>query len=190
MNLPNRLTCTRILLTVLFMFLLFAPGVAPKALALGTFLLASFTDYWDGRIARRQGQITAFGKLMDPVADKILTLSAFLAFVQLNVIPAWMVVIIIARDLLITGIRFFLPARGDSQSARSSGKHKTALQFASIVGVLIFLTVKETDLWKPEWTPAAQEFIYYSMFLIVGVTLASGVWYLVQNREVFNEPSR
>jgi len=190
MNLPNRLTCFRIVLTVVFMFLLFAQGVIPKALALGTFLLASFTDYWDGKIARERGQITAFGKLMDPVADKILTLSAFLAFVQMDILPAWMVVLIIARDLLITGIRLVLPVKGEAQAARSSGKHKTALQLASILGVLIFLTAKETVWWQPEWTAGAHLFIYYGMFLIVAVTLSSGVWYLMQNRELLHEPVR
>jgi CDP-diacylglycerol--glycerol-3-phosphate 3-phosphatidyltransferase len=190
MNLPNRLTCYRIVLTVVFMLLLFAQGLLPKVLALATFLIASFTDYWDGKVARERGQITAFGKLMDPVADKVLTLSAFLAFVQMGILPAWMVVVIIARDLLITGIRLVLPANGPAQAARPSGKHKTALQLASILGVLIFLTAKETPWWRAEWTPAAHGFIYYGMVLIVAVTLSSGVWYLLQNREALREPAR
>ena len=186
MNLPNRLTCYRIILTVFFMFLLFSKGPVLKALALAAFLLASATDYWDGRIARQTGQITRLGQLMDPIADKLLTLSAFLAFVQMHIIPAWMVVVIITRDLLITGLRFLMPSGGARQSAGESGKHKTALQFASIVGVLVFLAARETSVWNPEWTPEALRFIYCSMFLIVAVTLWSGIWYAYKNREVFN----
>ncbi|PIU39879.1 MAG: CDP-diacylglycerol--glycerol-3-phosphate 3-phosphatidyltransferase [Candidatus Omnitrophica bacterium CG07_land_8_20_14_0_80_50_8] len=186
MNLPNILTCSRIGMTGIFMFLLSLKGVWPKSLALFVFLLASLTDYWDGRLARKTNQITSFGKLMDPIADKILTLSAFLAFVQMTIIPAWMAVAIITRDLLITGLRFLMPERGASRQARSSGKHKTSLQFAAIVGVLIFLTIKETSYWRPEWTPGALSFIYWSMFLIVVITLWSGVRYAVKNREIFN----
>lgn len=185
MNLPNRLTCYRIFLTVVFMFLLFSEGAIFKGLALFTFLLASLTDYWDGKIARETSQITNFGKLMDPIADKILTLSAFMAFVQMGVIPAWMVLAIIARDLLITGLRLLTPSAGDAQAARSSGKHKTALQLVSILGVLIFLTIKETPYWKMEWTPTALDFIYSGMLLIVAVTVWSGVRYILTNRELF-----
>ena len=186
LNIPNILTSSRIGLTAVFMFLLFLKGAVPKVLALFVFLLASLTDYWDGRLARKNNQITGFGKLMDPIADKILTLSAFLAFVQMAIIPAWMAVAIITRDLLITGLRLSMPGTGGAVEARSSGKHKTALQFASIVGILIFLVVKETAVWRPEWTPAALRFIYWSMFLTVAVTLWSGVRYVIKNRAIFN----
>ena len=168
------------------MFLLSLAGAVPKGLALFIFLLASLTDYWDGRLARKNNQTTSFGKLMDPIADKLLTLSAFLAFVQMAIIPAWMAVVIITRDLLITGLRLLMPEKGESKGVRSSGKHKTALQFASIVGVLLFLTIKETSYWQTAWTPAALQFIYWSMFLTVAVTLWSGIRYVVKNREIFN----
>jgi CDP-diacylglycerol--glycerol-3-phosphate 3-phosphatidyltransferase len=186
-TLANRLTSYRIVLTVLFMFLLFTKGFFPKLIALLTFLLASLTDYWDGKIARERGQVSRFGKLMDPIADKILALSAFMAFVQMGIIPAWMVLLILTRDFLITGLRFTLPDTGDLKAARRSGKHKTVLQFASIVGVLIFLVVHETAFWQPEWTQSAYDFIFYSMFFIVAVTLWSGVRYVMKNLEVLNE---
>src|SRR3989338_3555943 len=182
MNLPNRLTSYRIVLTALFMLLLFAEGVLPKKLALLTFVLASLTDYWDGKIARESGKESHFGKLMDPIADKILTLSAFIAFVQMGIIPAWMAVLIIVRDLLVTGWRLALPTEGNAQGARGSGKHKTALQFASILGVLIFLAVKETAFWNPEWTPGAYQSIYFGMCFIVGITLWSGIRYVAKNQ--------
>ena len=166
------------------MVLLFHQGAVFKGLALFVFLAASYTDYLDGKIARRMGQITPFGRLMDPIADKILTLSAFLGFVQLGIIPAWMAVVIITRDLLITGFRLTLPAGSDVQSARPSGKHKTVVQFASIVGVLIFLTVRETPLWDLAWTLRAHEVIYGSMVFVVAVTLWSGVRYVWKNKHL------
>ncbi len=187
MNLPNFLTCSRIGLTVVFMSLLFSQGPFCKGAALLVFLLASLTDYWDGRIARKRNQSTGFGKLMDPIADKILTLSAFLAFVQMAIIPAWMAVVIITRDLLITGLRLLMPGKSDWKGARSSGKHKTVLQFASIVGVLVFLSVKETSFWHHEWTPTALHFIYWSMLFIVAITLWSGVRFVVKNQDIFTE---
>lgn len=184
MNLPNRLTSYRILLTVIFILLLSVQGALSKALALVTFILAVFTDYWDGKFARERGQVSRFGQLMDPIADKILTLSAFLAFVQMGIMPAWMVVLIITRDLLITSWRLLPPSLGDSQSSRGSGKQKTVLQFAAIVGVLLFLAVKETSVWKPEWTPSATRLIYFSLFFIVVVTLWSGIRYAIKNLEM------
>ena len=123
---------------------------------------------------------------MDPIADKLLTLSAFLAFVQMAIIPAWMAVAIITRDFLITGLRLLMPEKGDNQSARSSGKHKTVLQIAAIVGVLIFLTLKETSFWNPIWTQEALRFIYWGMLFIVAITLWSGVRYVAMNRHVFD----
>ncbi len=187
MNLPNRLTCYRILLAVVFMFLLFSPGLLMKSFAIGAFLLASLTDYWDGRIARQTNQITRFGKLMDPVADKILTLSAFMAFVEMKIIPAWMVVVIIARDLLITGLRFLMPAEGVSQAAHASGKHKTVLGFLAILAILVFIALKETAFWKAVWTPPALVFIYWGMLVVVAVTLSSGVLYLIRNKDIFSK---
>lgn len=186
MNLPNRLTLSRIFLTILFVLLLFSQGAFMKSVALVVFLGAALTDYWDGKIARERGQITPFGQLMDPIADKLLTLSAFISFVQMGLIPAWMVVVIITRDVLITGLRLSIPdGRSEKTEARQSGKQKTALQISSIIGVLIFLTAKETSAWKPEWTPSALLFIYYGMCLIVAVTLWSGARYLIKNREFF-----
>ncbi len=185
MNLPNRLTCLRIALSVVFLFLLFLPGALYKALALAAFFLATYTDYLDGKIARARNLITAFGRLMDPIADKILTLSAFLSFVQMGVIPAWMAVAIISRDVLITSFRLALPpAGGDRQSARTSGKHKTALQFAAIVGILLYLWVREMRFWRPEWSARSHDVIYIGMLFVVAVTLWSGVRYVWKSRDL------
>ncbi len=185
MNLPNKLTLSRIILAAFFMSALFSGLPYANALALMFFLVASATDYWDGEIARRRGQITRFGKWMDPVADKVLTLSAFIGFVQLGIIPAWMVVMIIARDLLITGFRFFIPPDSDRIAAGKSGKHKTAIQFGAIVGILVVESLRSGDLWSLSWDPAVDRAIYSGMCLVVAVTLGSGIWYVVRNRDLF-----
>ena len=98
MNLPNQLTILRIILTAFFVFLSFIPGLAFKALALIVFAAAALTDWLDGKIAKSRNLITNFGKIMDPIADKILVLGAFLSFIQLQLIPAWTVVVIIGRS--------------------------------------------------------------------------------------------
>ena len=112
MNLPNKLTILRIALAVVFVVLLFIPGLPAKIGALITFLAASLTDLLDGYLAKKNGQITDFGILMDPIADKILILSAFLAFVQMQLVEAWMVVIIIFREAVVTGLRVLALAKG------------------------------------------------------------------------------
>ena len=124
---------------------------------------------------------------MDPIADKVLTLSAFIAFVVMGLIPAWTVLLIFLRDLVVTGWRFFLPLSEDSQAARQSGKYKTVLQFAWIMGVLLFLVARETSGWRPEWTPDSYRFIHLSVYLIVAVTLWTGVHYILKNQEALNE---
>jgi CDP-diacylglycerol--glycerol-3-phosphate 3-phosphatidyltransferase len=181
MNLPNCLTMLRIVLAVLLLPAAFAPGIGFKALALVIFLAASFTDYWDGRIARERGLITDFGILMDPLADKMLVLAAFISFSQMGLIPAWMVLAVIARDLLITGLRLTMRP-GKAQSARSSGKNKTAFQFLAIFGILVYLIIRETPDWNPAWEPIAHRAIYGVMLAVVAMTLWSGVRYaMAQN---------
>lgn len=191
MNIPNALTCLRIVLTFVFLFLLFLNGLLVKILALVVFLAASITDYWDGKIARSTHQVTAFGRVMDPIADKFLALSAFIGFSQKGLIAAWMVVLVAARDFLITGIRLAIPQKASSPSgenlhaARSSGKNKTVLQFVFILFVLSFLVFKETAFWNPAWEATWIRVIRASMAVVVIVTLWSGTRYLIKNRELF-----
>src|SRR5580658_1650371 len=134
MNLPNKLTASRFVLTVIFLWLLFWPSPVPfrNTLALLFFCLAGVTDFLDGRIARSRNLITNFGILMDPLADKILVCSAFILFVEsshahpgrVNV-AAWMVIIIVARELAITGLRLLAASKNLVLAAEKFGKHKT-----------------------------------------------------------------
>src|SRR3990170_11683 len=139
MNLPNKLTVSRIILTFVFMFFLFSKGLTSKSLALVVFIAAALTDLFDGMIAKSRNLITDFGKIMDPIADKILVLGAFLSFIQLQLIPAWTVVVIIGRESAITSLRFFALSKGRVIAASKGGKYKTVSQMAAIFIILISL---------------------------------------------------
>lgn len=188
MNLANRLTMSRILLTFVFMFFLFCHGLLFKVLSLVTFSLAALSDLFDGMIAQRRNMVTDFGRLMDPIADKILVLSAFAAFVQLQLIDAWMFMIIVSREILITSLRLFALNKGKVLSAARAGKHKTVLQMLVIFSILGFILVKEIVLkyytWNPAWESVFRQGIFYLMLLTVGLTLYSGLSYLWDNRKV------
>lgn len=185
MNLPNRLSAARILLALILIVVLPYPGIAAKAVAFVIFLIASLTDYLDGRIARARGLVTALGRLLDPVADKLLTFSAFCGFLVLDLIPAWMVLAIVLRDLLITGFRLMMPPNSKRVEARSSGKHKTAIQFIAISSTLIYLICRELPFWRVEWTPVSLKAVHGIMWLVVIITLYSGLRYLYANRDFF-----
>jgi CDP-diacylglycerol---glycerol-3-phosphate 3-phosphatidyltransferase len=188
MNLANRLTMSRILLTFVFMFFLFCQGLWPKVASLIVFILAALSDLFDGMIAQRRNMVTDFGRLMDPIADKILVLAAFAAFVQLQLIEAWMFVIIIAREIMITSLRLFALNKGKVLSAARAGKHKTVLQMAVIFMILGFILLKEIALkystWNPAWEKIFRQGIFFLMLVTVGLTLYSGLSSLWQNRKI------
>jgi len=156
MNLPNKITLIRVFLTFVFMLFLFLKGVPAKVMALVIFVIAAFTDYLDGFIAKKYNITSDFGKFMDPIADKILTLAAFLAFVEMKLVPAWMVVIIILRELLITSIRLGALRHNEVLQAGQAGKQKTVSQMFSIVVILLFIVFKEAGVrmfgfWNPSF---------------------------------------
>jgi len=189
-NLPNKLTVLRIILTAVFMFFLFSKGVVMKSLALVTFLTASFTDILDGYIAKKYNMVTDFGRLMDPIADKILVLSAFLAFVEMELIPAWMVVIIIFRDAAVTGLRMSALTKGKVISADEGGKHKMVSQVFAILAILFFLIFREAGMGVFHFWNASTERLYRdAIFILMSVTtlltLISGMSYLIRNRMVY-----
>lgn len=190
MNLPNRLTLSRIILTFVFMFFLFSRGVLAKTLALFIFLLASFTDFLDGLLAKSRNEITDFGKLMDPIADKVLALAAFLAFVEIELVPAWMVVIIIFREVAITGLRALALTKGKVIPSDEGGKHKTVSQVFAIVAILLFLVFREAGMkvfqfWNEKTEAIYRNAIFVLMLITVALTLISGVAYLIKNKEIY-----
>ena len=191
MNIANRLTVLRIVLTFVFMFFLFCHGLWAKALSLLIFIFAALSDFFDGRLAHKKNMVTDFGKLMDPIADKILVLAAFAAFVQMQLIDAWMFVIVIAREILITSLRLFALNKGKVLSASKVGKHKTLSQMAVIFTILGFIVMKETMLtfftWNPAWEGLFRQGVYLLMLITVGLTLYSGLAYLWENRKIITK---
>ncbi|MDD5436133.1 MAG: CDP-diacylglycerol--glycerol-3-phosphate 3-phosphatidyltransferase [Candidatus Omnitrophica bacterium] len=191
MNLPNKLTLSRIALTIVFMVLLYTNGMAAKILALAAFVVASLTDALDGYLAKKYHQTTDFGKLMDPIADKILVLAALLAFVERGVIPAWMVVIIIFREVTVTGLRLLALTKGRVLQADGGGKHKTVWQLLTIIIILFFFIFKAGgntvfNFWNAGAEALYKDAIFVIMFIAVVLTLSSGIKYLVKNREVYS----
>lgn len=188
MNIANRITMLRIVLTFVFMFFLFCHGLWAKVLSLIIFILAALSDLFDGMIAQRRNMVTDFGRLMDPIADKILVLAAFAAFVQMQIIEAWMFVIIVSREILITSFRLFALNKGKVLSAARAGKHKTVSQMVVIFSILGFIVYKEIMLrystWNPDWEKFFRQSIYILMLLTVGLTLYSGFSYLWENRKI------
>ena len=194
MNLPNKLTVSRFVLTALFLWALFSPVRFHNTLALVLFSLAGFTDFLDGRIARSRGLITNFGILMDPLADKILICSAFVAFVEsthLNPnapvkVAAWMVIVIVARELTITGLRLLAASKSVVLAAENFGKHKTISQ---IVAINALLMVDASNEWPAglqnfflSWVPPFAEIM---LWVAVALTAASGAIYLWRNRAIY-----
>jgi len=192
MNLPNKLTVSRFLLTVLFLAALFTKSRFGDTMALVLFIAAGVTDLLDGRIARQRRLITNFGILMDPLADKIMTCSAFIAFVERGLMPAWMVVIIVARELAITGLRLLAASKNVVLAAEGFGKHKTVTQIVAIIAILVRVSYPAwgavgravfgfSVLGKPwvEWFTVA------AVWLAVVLTLVSGVLYLWRNRHLY-----
>jgi len=170
------------------MYLLFSPGAFSKLGAILVFILASLTDYYDGSLARKKNLITNFGKLMDPIADKVLALAAFLAFVELKLMPAWMMMIILSRELLITGIRLLASTSGVILAAAREGKHKTVSQILAIVVTLLFVLLREfgtrRGFWNSSWELYFRRAVFGFLFLTTILTLISGLAFLYKNRHL------
>ncbi|MCX5703552.1 MAG: CDP-diacylglycerol--glycerol-3-phosphate 3-phosphatidyltransferase [Candidatus Omnitrophica bacterium] len=188
MNIANKITILRIILTFVFMFFLFCHGLWAKVASFTIFIFAALSDFLDGLIAHRKNMVTDFGRLMDPIADKILVLAAFAAFVQMQLIDAWMFVIIVSREILITSLRLFALNKGKVLSATRAGKHKTLSQMLVIFVILVFIVSKEVMLayftWNPAWEKFFRQGIYVLMLFTVGLTLYSGLSYLWANRKI------
>src|SRR5581483_2095084 len=143
MNWANRLTIGRFFLTLIFVAALSCDFRFNHTLALAVFIVAGVTDYIDGEIARRFSMITDFGKLMDPLIDKVMIAAAFICLMQIGAIPAWATIIIISREFLITGLRLLALSKGQVLAAESLGKHKTAWQIVTVIYFLLLLAIPE-----------------------------------------------
>ena len=177
MNLPNKLTILRTIMIPVFLIFLYIPGLGMTGdvLAAAIFVLASFTDLLDGKIARKYNLVTNFGKFMDPLADKLLVCSALIALVDLNRIPAWVVIIIIAREFIISGFRLVASDNGIVIAASYWGKFKTVFQMAMIIVLIadlggVFDLIGEILIWAA-----------------VALTIISLIDYVWKNKQVLTQ---
>ena len=173
MNLPNKLTMARILAVPVFIVLYM---MGHNVIATIVFILASLTDMLDGQIARKRGLVTNFGKIMDPLADKILVYSAFICMVQIGIVPGWMLVIILFREFIVSGLRTVAAADGTVIAAGKTGKLKTILQMIAVPLLLL-------NNWPFSYIgiPGDQIFLWAQLIM----TIVSGVEYVYENRGVF-----
>ena len=176
MNLPNKLTIARVIMIPLFLICLYLNIGCGKYIAVGIFILASLTDLLDGKIARKYNLVTNFGKFMDPLADKLLVCSALIALVDLERIEAWIVIIIIAREFIISGFRLVASDNGVVIAASYWGKFKTASQMVTVI--LLVLNIQNTV-----FTVLGTVFIYISLVL----TVVSLIDYIAKNKEVLKD---
>ncbi len=175
MNLPNKLTLLRIILVPVTMVLMMTNHYY---IALGVFIVASLTDLLDGYIARKYNLVTSFGKIMDPLADKILVFGALLCFLEAGFINSWSIIIILAREFFVTGMRVVAVSKGKVIAASMWGKIKTNVQmFSVILGFVCFGSGNETAVL------VGQIGIYFAAFF----TLLSWAAYIFENLEVFKD---
>ena len=181
-NLPNLFTITRIALTPIFLFFLFSNDIQNHVMiSFLIFSIAAMTDWVDGRLARKSGQITNLGKILDPIADKLLVLSALFAFVFLDEIWSIWVWVIFAREMLVTGLRAYAASRNEIIAASILGKWKTGAQFALIVALFITHAYELGDFG-----------MYAKLGLLgaaIAITIISGIEYLYKSRALFKAMS-
>ena len=176
MNLPNKLTLFRVILIPFFvLFMLVDITAYDKWIALAIFIVASLTDLLDGKIARKYNLVTNFGKFMDPLADKLLVCSALICLVALTKIPAWIVIIIIAREFIISGFRLIASDNGVVIAASYWGKFKTTFQM-----VMICLMIADIE--------AISLITTVVMWIALILTIVSLVDYLIKNKDVMKDP--
>jgi CDP-diacylglycerol---glycerol-3-phosphate 3-phosphatidyltransferase len=187
MNWANRLTLSRLLLTILFVVALNSSWQYARTLALVIFLIAGLTDFIDGEVARRYGVITNFGKLMDPLVDKIMIAAAFISLVPLKAVPAWAATTVVARDFLVTGLRLMASAKGRILPAERLGKQKTSWQVVTIIFFLALLSIHELRYanaasvwWSRAWHEAGRLLVWITVLL----TVYSGIGYAWRHREL------
>ncbi len=168
------------------------PGWVPKAIAFAGFLLAGLTDWLDGYLARRRHQTTALGALLDPIADKVLVLGGLMAFVRLqpDLVPAWIVLLIFIREVVVTALRLLSARHGIVLAAAAEGKQKTVVQLLTIAGLFVLVIADELALsdWRESglrtglvWTVCA------GLWITVGLTVSSGVSFLWRHRTALGQ---
>ncbi|MFZ4763312.1 MAG: CDP-diacylglycerol--glycerol-3-phosphate 3-phosphatidyltransferase [Roseimicrobium sp.] len=196
MNLPNKLTVARLALTVVFVVMFYLPVPNAISWALVIFIVAAVTDYFDGEIARRHNLVTNFGKLMDPLADKILMTAALILVAAedslCGAVPVWLVIAVLAREFFVTGIRQLAAQAGVVLAAERLGKHKMVWQIITVIYFMAKMAGGEPMLaWAAPaflWPPFSPEvFGRICVLMMTGLTFISGFSYFWKNRKLFSD---
>jgi CDP-diacylglycerol--glycerol-3-phosphate 3-phosphatidyltransferase len=196
---PNQLTFLRIILTPVFLALLFSSDVALQQLSLAVFIVAMLTDWYDGWVARRWGYVTRWGTFLDPLADKVVTSAALIAFIYLDLVPPWTVWVIVVRDIAITFLRSYSEFKGKPFDTSRMAKTKTFLQFALIYYILLAYVARNTEYFRVHYGQLLEQLLdpsllYASMVVITAITLLTGVLYVIDNwttiRELYGASNR
>lgn len=176
MNLPNKLTLLRVLLIPVFVIIMMLDVTNHYLMACLIFIIASITDALDGHIARKNNLVTDFGKFMDPLADKLLVISALICMIESNLVAGWMVIIIVARELTVSILRAIAAADGKVIAASGGGKIKTISQMLAIIILLLGANIDNSMLLQVG-----------TVFMLIAtmLTLYSGADYLYKNKELF-----
>lgn len=199
MTLPNQLTILRIILTPVFLYFFLSDNPLFIQISLAVYIVAALTDWYDGWLARKFNYITEWGKFWDPLADKILTSAVFIGFVIVGLIPLWMVLLIIFRDLSVTLLRVYADSRGYTFRTTYYAKWKTMLQMIFLYYLLILFVAKNTNEIYNQYQRIIdillnQDLIYFVMLVITVITVHSGITYLLLNKslikELFNETDK
>lgn len=196
---PNQLTFLRILLTPVFLVLLFSTNPDLRHFSLAVFFVALLTDWYDGWVARRWGYVTRWGAFFDPFADKIITSAALIAFIYLGLVPAWTVWLIILRDVVITFLRTYAEYKGRPVTTSRFAKTKTFLQFVVINYLLLLFLAQDMEYFRTHHGMIIDmllnhSVVYSMMVLIALITVWTGVLYVIENwktiRELYDFSSR
>ena len=189
MTLPNQLTILRIILSPVFLYLFLSDIIWMKQVSIAVYIVAALSDWYDGWLARKFNYITSWGKFWDPLADKILTSAAFIGFAIVDLIPWWMVMIIVGRDVIITLLRVFSDMKNYNFTTSYYAKWKTLLQMIFLYYLLILFVARYT----PEINSAYDnlissllnaQLIFFIALLITAVTFHSGVLYVKRNWQI------
>ncbi|HAX62271.1 MAG TPA: CDP-diacylglycerol--glycerol-3-phosphate 3-phosphatidyltransferase [Elusimicrobia bacterium] len=191
MNIANKVTLLRISLVPFFIFFMIYDGFIMRLAALLIFVIASITDTIDGYLARKYKTVTDFGKFMDPLADKLLVSAAFISFVEIRelYVPSWMVIAIISREFIITGLRSLAATKNIIIPAAVAGKFKTTIQMITIITILVILCInsllREFIKIDPHTIPILKLTPFVLMFITTILTLISGLSYIFKHKYLF-----
>ena len=180
MNLPNILTISRVVLAIVLVFLLEEGSSTGNILAAIVFAIAASTDFYDGHLAKKKGVVSNFGKIMDPIADKILLLSTFGVFAHIGQIHWWMFIVIAIREILVTASRLVMMRQGQVLAAERAGKIKTVVQIVAVSAILLYLVAQQSEycsFWFYNVQRIWADVNYILMLVAVILTVYSGIDY-------------